>query len=102
MMTSRGLSGLWCASDPPTPDALRYLTLVIKVIINLANGASVGRKEEMLIPLSPLIDENLPRFREFFDAISVSLLMLVLPSPCFRLFFVSMEGERGRGGTNLH
>ena len=69
------------STGPLTASMMRFLTLIIKVIQNLANGILAGRKEEMLIPMAPVIERNLPRIRQFFDDISVGSSSLALPDP---------------------
>ncbi len=57
--------------DHPTETAARNLTLVAKVIQNLANMAEFGQKEPFMIPCNSFINETRKKMQIYLDAISV-------------------------------
>ncbi|KAJ1568352.1 Ras GTPase-activating protein 1 [Cladochytrium tenue] len=57
-------------ADYPAPGAARNLTLVAKIIQNLANLADFGNKEQFMKECNPFIAEQTPRMKAFIDHIS--------------------------------
>ena len=55
---------------PLGPREHRSLMLVAKALQNMANGRMFGSKEPYMIPVNEFIQENIPRAKAFFDAIS--------------------------------
>eukprot|EP01126_Amoeba_proteus_P063478 TRINITY_DN8751_c0_g1_i6.p1 TRINITY_DN8751_c0_g1~~TRINITY_DN8751_c0_g1_i6.p1 ORF type:complete len:512 (-),score=99.69 TRINITY_DN8751_c0_g1_i6:384-1919(-) len=54
-----------------TPDTLRNLILVGKIIQNLANGILFGEKETYMIPLNSFLANNRERCNEFLDSLLI-------------------------------
>lgn len=66
------LFSLW--SNPMTRAQARTLTLIAKVLQNLANLVEFGYKEEYMRNMNPLILANLDRVKVFIDAVSIPKL----------------------------
>jgi hypothetical protein len=64
-----------CKAEIIQPDVRRALTLVGKVIQNLANEIKEF-KEDFMTPLNPFLQANAPRIHEFYEAVSVSISSL--------------------------
>ena len=63
------------ASDHPDGQGNgRTLTLVAKIIQNLANLADFGKKEPHMIPFNPFIKKNVNLMKAIIDKMSASLL----------------------------
>jgi hypothetical protein len=56
--------------DVPDNTIGRTLTMVAKVLQNLANIVDFGQKEPYLIDLNPFITENKERMKSFIDALA--------------------------------
>src|SRR5687768_6019535 len=86
-------------SDIPDREARRALTLVAKVLQNLANFSS-HFKEEFMQPLNPFLVKNTAKMSDFLDKISVpveplSVLPTISPPSPFRPMEVP-KMHRGR------
>jgi hypothetical protein len=60
-------------TERPKDNAKRTLTLIAKILQNLANGVRFGRKEPFMTVMNPFISDNLENIKRFFDDIAVSL-----------------------------
>eukprot|EP00761_Pharyngomonas_kirbyi_P013822 gb/GECH01013851.1/.p1 GENE.gb/GECH01013851.1/~~gb/GECH01013851.1/.p1 ORF type:complete len:2593 (+),score=587.89 gb/GECH01013851.1/:1-7779(+) len=54
----------------PNKDARRCLLLISKILISLANGAVIGKKETFMTDLQEFVQDNLGKAKEFFDALA--------------------------------
>eukprot|EP01028_Stygiella_incarcerata_P006517 TRINITY_DN26676_c0_g1_i5.p1 TRINITY_DN26676_c0_g1~~TRINITY_DN26676_c0_g1_i5.p1 ORF type:complete len:660 (+),score=160.01 TRINITY_DN26676_c0_g1_i5:107-2086(+) len=57
-------------TDAPSPQTLRVLMLISKVIQNLANGADFGGKESYMMPMNALLIQYQESMLEFLEKIS--------------------------------
>ena len=66
---------MYVTSPPEYPDEkmARKLTLVAKVIQNLANFARFGVKEEYMCFMNDFVEKEIKNMKQFIDTISVSL-----------------------------
>ena len=60
-------------SEYPDEKMARKLTLVAKVIQNLANFARFGVKEEYMCFMNDFVEKEIKNMKQFIDTISVSL-----------------------------
>lgn len=67
-------------SAHPEDHAKRTLTLIAKILQNLANLAPFGQKEPFMVDCNPFIDANIAVMKSFIDNISVCLLPPPPPS----------------------
>ena len=58
------------ASRPPSKPVTRGLTLIAKVVQNMANLVEFGEKEMFMNPLNPFIVENLDRMKIFLTGLA--------------------------------
>ena len=56
---------------PPSGDFRRELTLVSKVMQNLANQIVFGQKEAFMVPLNGFIEENIATINKFYSEVTV-------------------------------
>jgi hypothetical protein len=56
---------------PPNEQAQRGLTLIAKVLQNIANGVTFGKKEHFLEWLNPFIAESISACQDYFDEVAV-------------------------------
>ena len=75
LLLPRGIISL----APPTPDFRRELTLVSKVLQNLANHVMFAHKEQFMLPLNPFLESNIPVLDKFYDDLTVLFLPLSFP-----------------------
>ena len=59
------------SEDIEDEEARRALTLIAKVLQNLANEL-LDFKEDYMKPLNPFLSQNVSRVNQFFDLVSVS------------------------------
>lgn len=62
--------GFGLVSTPPNGEARRALTLVAKILQNLANGVEFGGKEQFMVEFNPFVTNNAHRITEFLDRLS--------------------------------
>jgi hypothetical protein len=59
-------------NERPKDNAKRTLTLIAKILQNLANGVRFGRKEPFMTVMNPFISDNLENIKRFFDDIAAN------------------------------
>jgi len=65
----------FCPPEYPDEKTARKLTLVAKVLQNLANFARFGVKEEYMCFMNDFVGSEIKNMKEFIKRISVSLLV---------------------------
>mmetsp|Transcript_23895 Transcript_23895/g.33503 ORF Transcript_23895/g.33503 Transcript_23895/m.33503 type:complete len:260 (-) Transcript_23895:90-869(-) len=63
-------SGFGVITTAPNATAQRGLTLIAKILQNLANNVNFGSKESFLIWVNPFIQQNLKKCQEYFDSMA--------------------------------
>eukprot|EP01126_Amoeba_proteus_P063481 TRINITY_DN8751_c0_g2_i4.p1 TRINITY_DN8751_c0_g2~~TRINITY_DN8751_c0_g2_i4.p1 ORF type:complete len:511 (-),score=104.84 TRINITY_DN8751_c0_g2_i4:606-2138(-) len=74
-----------------TPDTLRTLLLIGKIIQALANGILFGEKEMYMIPANSFLLNNMQRCNDFLDLISVEPERGIIPRLCSVRDAISVE-----------
>lgn len=69
-------------STVPSKEMRRGLTLIAKIIQNLANNVLFGAKEPYMFPLNDFLTQNIYRVTTFLREISVGLTSLPSFNPC--------------------
>eukprot|EP01116_Phalansterium_solitarium_P005710 TRINITY_DN1760_c0_g1_i5.p2 TRINITY_DN1760_c0_g1~~TRINITY_DN1760_c0_g1_i5.p2 ORF type:complete len:331 (+),score=114.31 TRINITY_DN1760_c0_g1_i5:275-1267(+) len=68
-LLSPELHGLCPVAKPPAANARRNLTLIAKILQNVANGVEFGSKEQWLLPVNAFITDSVPRLEQYFKAV---------------------------------
>ena len=63
-------------SEYPDEKMARKLTLVAKVIQNMANFARFGVKEEYMCFMNDFVEKEIKNMKQFINTISVSFVLL--------------------------
>jgi hypothetical protein len=78
----------------PTEETARHLTLVAKVVQNLANMSEFGQKENFMTPCNSFLVAERPRMQRFLDTLAVCLCFTGLQEPQFSVFNFSVDAGR--------
>jgi hypothetical protein len=73
-------------SAPPPESVKRGLVLIGKILQNLSNEQRFKEQEDFMSPINVFITENVPKLKEAFQKLAVSLLHFMANSLCRTLF----------------